>query len=120
YAAPRASPSTGRVTGSVVEDERHLEHVLVRGDPAVGDLDGLVLDPRARHVAQSLARALDAEAHGVVEACGRAGRDGRDAGDRAHGVLLVHGPWRAGDLSDLSTLTLRGTGRNTGSRGVGR
>src|SRR5690606_3035980 len=89
WVAPTVGAPAARA--SVVEDERDLEDDLERGHRAVGHLDGLLLDPRARDVAQRLARALDPRADGVVEARRRAGADGGDAGDRTHGCPPVAG-----------------------------
>src|SRR5690554_888085 len=92
---------------SVVEDEGDLEDHLVGGDLPVDDLDGLVLDPRARDVAQGLGGALDAQPDGVVEARRGASGDRRDACDRSHGGPPVPIPVLPGSaLSRLTPSTL--------------
>src|SRR5690349_8070517 len=79
---------------SVVEHEGDEQVDLVGHDPAVLDVDALLLDPGATDVAQGLVGALDAGAHRVLEALVGTGADLGDAGDGCHdGSSCRFGVW---------------------------
>src|SRR5258706_7113443 len=94
----RASSSRDRRSlRSVVEDEGHQQVDLVLDDPAVPDVDALLLDPCAGHVAEGLGGAGDALVDGVVETFG--GRRA-DLGDSGNGHAdLLSGAWSTRSLA---------------------